>query len=73
MCVTRISLGLMINAGMLLASSRRLIFGGPVIALRLIGKRLSHYQVRANETYSEAKRQFSDRNRDVLMNVYFSS
>ena len=24
---------------------------------------------RANETYSEAKRQFSDRNRDVLMNV----
>ena len=27
------------------------------------------YQVRANETYSEAKRQFSDRNRDVLMNV----
>ena len=25
--------------------------------------------VRANETYSEAKRQFSDRNRDVLMNV----
>ena len=27
------------------------------------------YQVRANETYSEAKRQFSDRNRDGLMNV----
>ena len=26
-------------------------------------------QVRANETYSEAKCQFSDRNRDVLMNV----
>ena len=26
-------------------------------------------QVRANETYSEAKRQFSDRNRGVLMNV----
>ena len=26
------------------------------------------YQVRANETYSEAKHQFSDRNRDVLMN-----
>ena len=26
-------------------------------------------QVRANETYSEAKRQFSDRNSDVLMNV----
>ena len=28
-----------------------------------------HYQVRANKTYLEAKRQFSDRNRDVLMNV----
>ena len=26
-------------------------------------------QVRANETYSEAKRQFFDRNRDNLMNV----
>ena len=26
-------------------------------------------QVRANETYSEAKRQFSVRNRDVLMNA----
>ena len=26
-------------------------------------------QVRANETYSEAKRQFSDINRDVLMNI----
>ena len=29
-----------------------------------------HYQVRANETYSVAKPQFSDRNRDVLMNVH---
>ena len=28
-----------------------------------------HYQVRADETYSEAKHQFSDRNREVLMNV----
>ena len=27
------------------------------------------YQERANETYSEAKRRFMDRNRDVLMNV----
>ena len=35
-----ISIGLMINAGMLLASSRRLIFGGPVIALGLTGKSL---------------------------------
>ena len=44
-------------------------FGGPVIALGLIGDEFVHYQVRANETYSEARRQFSDRNRDVLMNV----
>ena len=65
MCETRISFSLMIIAGMLLASSRRLIFGGPVIALELTGKSLSA----ANETYSEAKHQFSDRNRDVLMNV----
>ena len=28
-------------------------------------------QVRANETYSDAKRQFSDRNRNVLMNVQY--
>ena len=28
-----------------------------------------HCEVKAHETYSEAKRQFSDRNRDVLMNV----
>ena len=41
MCVTRINLDLTINAEMLLASSRRLIFGGPVIALELIGKSLS--------------------------------
>ena len=40
-CVTRINLGLMINAGMLLGSSRRLIFGGPVFALGLIGKSLA--------------------------------
>ena len=31
-----------------------------------------HYQVRANETYSKAKCQFSDSNRDVLTNVLSS-
>ena len=31
--------------------------------------RTLHCQVRANENYSEAKRQFSDRNKDVLLNV----
>ena len=40
MCITRISLGLVINAGMLLASSRRLIFGEQVIALWLTVKSL---------------------------------
>ena len=40
-CERRISLGLMINTGMLLASSRRLIFGGPVIALGLTGESVS--------------------------------
>ena len=67
-CATRISLGLMINAGMLLASSRRLIIGGPVIALGLTGK-FVHCQVRANETYSEAKHQISARNRIVLISA----
>ena len=59
---------LMINAGMLLASSRRLTFGGLVIALGITGKSVS-CQVRANEAYSEAKHQFSVRNGDVLMNA----
>ena len=40
-CVTRTSFGLIINAGMRLASSRRLIFGGPVIALGLTGRSFS--------------------------------
>ena len=40
-CVTRINLGLMINAGMLLASRKRITFGGPVIALGLTGNSLS--------------------------------
>ena len=39
---------------------------------RVNWEELVRYQVRANETYSEAKRQFSDRNRDVLMNVQSS-
>ena len=40
-----------------------------MIALELTGISSSARQVRANETYSEAKRQFSDRNKDVIMNV----
>ena len=37
---------------------------------RVNWKELVNCQVRANETYSEAKRLFSDRNMDVLMKVY---
>ena len=44
------------------------IFGGPVIT-RLNWEGFVRYQVRANETFSEDKCQFSDRNRDVLMNA----
>ena len=36
---------------------------------RLNWEEFIRFQVRANETYSEAKRQFSDKNKDVLMNV----
>ena len=53
---------------MLLPSSRRLIFGGPVARSRINWEEFVLCQVRANETYSEAKCQFSVRNRDVLMN-----
>ena len=61
---TRISLGLMINAGMLLPSIRSLIFS------RVNWKEFVRCKVRAYETCSVTKRQFSDRNRDVLMNVH---
>ena len=36
---------------------------------RVNWEKFVNYQVRANGTYSEAKHQLSDRNRDVLMNV----
>ena len=62
MCGTRICRGLIISAGKLLASSRKLIFDGQ--ALGLSGKS------KADATYSEAKLQFSDRHRDVLMTVH---
>ena len=44
MSATRRSLGLMINAGMLLAPSSRVIFDGPVIALGLTGESLSTFK-----------------------------
>ena len=74
LCATRISIGLMINAGMLLASSKHVF--GLTAHLRWTSDRsrvnyeeFVRFQVTANETYSEAQRQFSDRNMDVLMNV----
>ena len=60
----------MINAGMLLASNRRLNYlRWTCFRSRVNWNEFVRCQVRANETYSEAKHQFSDRNRDVLMNV----
>ena len=41
-----------------------------MIALRTNCEEFVHRQVRANETYSVAKHLFSDRYRDVLMNVH---
>ena len=53
----------MINAGMLLASRWKRDRS------RVNSEEFVHCQVTANETYSGAKRLFSDRNRAVLMNV----
>ena len=70
MCPTRIILGLMINADMILASGRRLIFSGPMIAPGLTGEFVC-CQVIADKTYSEAKCQFSVKNKDVLINTQY--
>ena len=66
--VTRISLGSMISADVLSTSGRRLIFGGPVTTLGLIGKSLLAVKLELMK-HSEAKHQFCVRNIDVLMNV----
>ena len=65
MCVTRINLGSMINAGLKQEAHLRWTSDRS----RVNWEEFVRCQVRANETYSEAKRQFSDRNRDVLMTV----
>ena len=67
--ITRISLGLMINAGMLLASNGEAHLSWTRDPSQVNWEEFVGCQVRANETYSEAKHQLSDRNRDVLMNV----
>ena len=70
MCITRINLGLMINAcrhAFRLKQEAHLRWTRD--RSRANWEEFVRCQVRANEAYSEAKRQFSDRNRDVLMNV----
>ena len=54
---------------MLFTSTKRRIYGGGPVIARVNWEEFVRCLVRANETYSEAKRQFSDRNRAVLMNV----
>ena len=67
--VTMVNLGLMINAGMLFGLKQEAHLRWTRDRSRVNWEEFVRSQVRANETYSEAKRQFSDRNRDVLMNV----
>ena len=69
MCVTRIDLGLMSNAGMFFGLKQEAHLRWTRDRSRDNWEEFVRYQVKANETYSEAKRQFSDRNRDVLMDV----
>ena len=66
-CATRINLGLMISAGMLLTLSRRLIFGGLVIALGLTGKSLS--TVKLELMKPTLRRGVIFRKRDLLINA----
>ena len=59
----------MINAGMLFGLKQEAYLRWTRDRSRVNWEEFVRYQVRANETYSEANRQFSDRNSDVLMNV----
>ena len=65
----RISLGLMINAWHAFGLKQEAHLRWTRDCSRVNWEEFFHGQVRANETYSEAKRQFSARNRDVLMNA----
>ena len=66
MCVTWISLGSMINADVILEKEAHLRWTHD--RSRVNWKQFVRCQVRASETNSEAKRQFSVRNMDVLLN-----
>ena len=59
----------MINAGMLFGLKQEAHLRFTRDRSRVNWEVFVRYQVRANETYSEEKRQFSDRNRDILMNL----
>ena len=59
----------MINAGMLFGLKQEAHRRWTRDRSRVNWEEFVRYQVRANETYSEAKRLFLDRNRDVLINV----
>ena len=60
---------IIINAGVLLASSRRHICSGIHDRRRVKCEEFVHSQARDTETNTEAKRQFSDRNKESIMNV----
>ena len=68
MCITRISLGLIMTSGMRSTLSSRLIFGGLVITLGGLVITLGGLVI-TNVAYAEAGNQFSVRTWDYLMNA----
>ena len=68
-CITRICLGLMINAGVILRLRQEANFWWIRDRSRVNWKEFVRCHLGVNETYSQAKRLLSVRNRDVLMNV----
>ena len=68
-CVTWISPGLIINAGHAFGLKQEVHHRWTRDRSLVNWEKFVHCQVRANETNSEAKRQFCYRNKAVLMNV----
>ena len=69
--ITRISLGLLINAGLFLGLEQEGHFRWTRDCSRVNWEEFAHCHFRANGTYSVAKHQFCDENRAILMNVQF--
>ena len=69
MRVTKLSIGLMINAWQAFGLKQEAHLRRTRDHSFVNWEEVVCCQVRANETYSEAKRQFSDRSRAVLINV----